>query len=61
MYCRESLEGIVNPIKFFAYQFFVTLAWLLTLGSLAFVIVHEENMLTVLQGWGMEDPFQIEV
>ena len=51
----------MNPIKFFTYQFFVTLAWLLTFGSLAFVIVHEENMLTVLQGWGMEDPFQIEV
>lgn len=51
----------MNPIKFFAAQFFVTLAWLFTFGALAFVIVHEDNMMTVLQGWGMEDPFQIEL
>ena len=51
----------MNPLKFFAAQLFVTLAWLLTFGALAFVIVHEENMLTVLLGWGMEEPFQIEI
>lgn len=51
----------MNPWKFFFYQFLVTLAWLFTFGSLAFVIVHEQNMLTVLQGWSMDDPFQIEV
>ena len=51
----------MNPLKLFAAQFFVTLAWLLTFGALAFTIVHEGQMLTVLQGWGMEDPFQIEM
>ena len=51
----------MNPIRFFAMQLFVTLCWLLTFGALAFVIVHEESMLTVLQGWGMDDPFQIEL
>ena len=51
----------MNPIKFFAAQFFVTLTWLFTFGALAFVIVDGENMLTVLQGWGMDEPFQIEM
>lgn len=51
----------MNPVRFFAAQFFVTLCWLFTFGALAFVIVHEDAMLTVLQGWGMDDPFQIEL
>ena len=60
--CRSCPNGgLLNPLKFFAAQFFVTLAWLLTFGALAFTIVHEGQMLTVLQGWGMEDPFQIEM
>jgi len=51
----------MGALKFFMTQLFVTLAWLFTFGALAFVIVHDENMLTVLQGWGMDDPFQIEI
>lgn len=51
----------LNAPKFFACQLLVTLAWLFTFGSLAFVIVHEDAMLTVLQGWAMDEPFQISL
>lgn len=51
----------MNPLRFFLWQFAICLLWMLTFGSLAFVIVDGENLLTVLQGWGMEDPFQVDL
>lgn len=51
----------MRALKFFLVQAFVTLAWLFTFGSLAFVILSKGNMLTVLQGWSMDEPFEIEV
>jgi hypothetical protein len=50
-----------NPVKFFGLQFLCIMGWLLTLGAVAFVIVSEDNMLMVLQGWGMSEPHQIEI
>lgn len=57
----QPTQPSCSPTKFFIYQFLCVLGWLLTFGALAFVIVSGENILTVLQGWGMEEPFQVEV
>lgn len=51
----------MNPVKFFLAQFLVCLAWLLTFGSTAWVIVCDDGVLTVLQGWGMDDPIEIDL
>jgi len=51
----------VNPVKFFALQLLMILGWLISFGSLAFVIVSGDNILTVLQGWSSAEPFQIDM
>ena len=50
----------VNPIRFFALQWFCILAWLFTFGACAFVIAHEDQMMMVLQGWAMDEPIEFD-
>lgn len=48
----------MNPIRFFALQLLCILGWLLSFGACAFVVAHEDQMMTVLQGWAMDDPIE---
>mgnify|MGYP001560261497 CR=1 FL=1 len=50
----------MNPLRFFALQFLCILGWLLTFGACAFVVIHEEQMMMVIQGWAMDDPIEID-
>ena len=51
----------MNPFKFFAAQLLVVLSWLCSLGSLTLTIVSGEQMLTVIQGWGPWELFNLEI
>lgn len=50
----------MNPIRFFSLQLLCALAWLLTFGAFAFVIVHEDHVMMVIQGWAMDEPIEFD-
>lgn len=45
-------DNVLYAIKFFSYQLFACLGWVLTLGALGFVIADGDQIMAVLQGWG---------
>ena len=51
----------MNPFWFFAAQLLAVLSWLCSLGSLTITIVHEQQILTVLQGWAPWELFDLEL
>lgn len=50
----------MNHARFFVVQFLCVMAWLVGLGSLAFVVYHGDDILMVLQGWATDTAFEIE-
>jgi hypothetical protein len=50
-----------SPAKLFGLQFLCIMRWLLTFGAVTFVVVFGDDILMVLQGWGMSEPHLIKI